>query len=158
MSKAPRTNLPPPRPRKEPPPDAAERIRALAADGWSVLGIARYFEIGPDLLRGRWFDEYPELRDALEQGREQERHALHNRLYRMAMEGEGREAAIAAMFLLKARHGYREGESQDQSNRVALTFNMPAALPLEKFVTVDNESGTATERLPAKSAVATRRG
>ncbi len=93
----------------------------------------------------------------MEQGREEERHALHNRLYRMAMEGEGRDAAIAAMFLLKARHGYREGDTREEG-RVAGTFNMPAAMPLDKFVTVENESGSATERLPAPAPVAARRG
>lgn len=97
---------PPPAPRKDPPPDAVERIRALAAEGWSIRGIASAFGIGYDLLAGRWFEEYPELREAMEAGREEERHALHNRLFRMAMEGEGRDAVIAAMFLLKARHGY----------------------------------------------------
>lgn len=148
---------PPPAPRKEPPPDAAERIHALAADGWSQRGIARHLGISVDLLRDRWFVEYPELREAMDQGREEERHALHNRLYRMAMEGEGRDAAIAAMFLLKARHGYREGDTREDG-RVAVTFNMPAAMPLDKFVTIENESGSATERLSAPVPVAARRG
>lgn len=148
---------PPPAPRKDPPPDAVERIRALAAEGWSIRGIASAFGIGYDLLAGRWFEEYPELREAMEAGREEERHALHNRLFRMAMEGEGRDAVIAAMFLLKARHGYREGDAQTDG-RVAVTFNMPAALPLDKFVTIENDPEPAPDAIPTPPAVTTRRG
>lgn len=149
---------PPVPPRKLPPPDAAERIRALAADGWSVRGIAAAMGTTQDTMRGRWFEDFPELKEAMELGREAERHALHNRLYRMATEGTGKEAAIAAMFLLKARHGYREGEQQEQGNRVAITFNLPAAQPLDQFMTVDNGTADSTERLPGPPARAARGG
>ncbi len=146
-------------PRKRPPPDALERIRALAADGWSVRGIAAHLGVSQDTMRDRWFDEYPELREAFELGREDERQALHNRLYRMATEGTGKEAAIAAMFLLKARHGYREGDQQDQGNRVAITFNIPAAMPLDQFMTVENDPASdRIERLPATAPRAPRGG
>lgn len=148
---------PPVPPRKHPPPDAAERIRALAADGWSVRGIAAHLGVSQDTMRDKWFDEQPELREAMELGREDERHTLHNRLYRLATEGTGKDAAIAAMFLLKARHGYREGDQQEQANRVAITFNVPAAMPLADFMTVDNEpASNRTERLPAATTRVTR--
>ncbi len=150
--------VPPPAPRKLPPPDAAERIRALAADGWSVRGIAARMGIGQDLLR-RWFDADPALDEAMQQGREDERQTLHNVLYRAATEGSGKDSLIAAMFLLKARHGYREGDQQEQGNRVSVTFNIPAAMPLDKFMTVENEhSDNRAERLPNPPARATRRG
>lgn len=145
--------------KKTPPADALERIRALAADGWSVRGIAAHLGTCQDTMRDRWFVEFPELREAFELGREDERQALHNRLYRMATEGTGKEAAIAAMFLLKARHGYREGDQQDQANRVAITFNIPAAMPLDQFMTVENDpASNRTERVPTKVARASRGG
>jgi hypothetical protein len=38
------------------------------------------------------------------------------------------------MFLLKSRHGYREGEQEQQGNRVQITFNLPGAKKPEEFV------------------------
>lgn len=118
------------RPLKQPPADAHARIAAHAADGHSVLGIAHALGTSPDTLR-KWFDADPTLKEAFDKGRERERHALHNMLYRQAMEGAN---ATAAMFLLKARHGYREGDTGDQANRVHITFSLPGALPLAAFV------------------------
>ena len=39
------------RPRKEPPPDAAERITALAADGFTHKGVALRMGVNDDVLR-----------------------------------------------------------------------------------------------------------
>ena len=150
--------VPPPAPRKLPPPDAAERIRALAADGWSVRGIAAQFGTSQDLLR-RWYERHPELKDAMDQGRDSCEHVLHNKLYRLATEGAGKESMVAAMFLLKCKFGWREGDQQEPGNRVSVTFNIPAAMPLDKFMTVENEqSDNRAERLPNPPARATRRG
>jgi hypothetical protein len=59
-----------------------------------------------------------------------ERRALHNQLYRLAME---KDNAPAAMFLLKARHGYREGDQSDQANRVSVNIALPGAMTLQQF-------------------------
>lgn len=121
-------------PRKEPPADAAHHIRAFAADGFSIVGISEKFGVDRKTLE-RWLTDFPELREAFDRGREKERHTLHNRLYRIAMEGDDEKAAsIAAMFLLKARHGYKEGDPGDQANRVSVTFNLPGALSREDFM------------------------
>lgn len=40
---------------------------------------------------------------------------------------------VAAMFLLKTRHGYREGDQSDTANKVSITFQMPGALPMDQF-------------------------
>src|ERR1700694_4761016 len=82
----------------QPPPNAARRIGALAATGHSVVGIARGLNTSNDTFR-RWIDENPDLAEALARGRESERFALHNVLYRAAKRGN----IVAAMFLLKAR-------------------------------------------------------
>jgi hypothetical protein len=143
-------------PPKLPPPDAADLIRVAAAGGASLKGVAAAVGCNVDTLH-RWLDAVPELREAIDAGREQERRTLHNVLYRAATEGSGKDALIAAMFLLKARHGYREGDQQEQANRVNITFNMPAAQPLADFIEVSNADGTEVQRLPAKAARAPRR-
>jgi transposase len=42
---------------KQPPRDAAEKIEALAEEGWSELGIAKRLGTSADTLR-RWLEEY----------------------------------------------------------------------------------------------------
>lgn len=113
----------------QPPADAAARIIALASDGFSVIGIAQHLGVGKDAF-ARWLDEDPALQEAFDQGREQERRALHNKLYRLAME---KDNAPAAMFLLKARHGYREGDQSDQAGRVNINIALPGAMTLSQF-------------------------
>ena len=111
------------------PANAAAQIMALASDGFSVIGVAHGLGVGKDTL-ARWLDEDPDLKEAFDQGREMERRALHNQLYRLAME---KDNAPAAMFLLKARHGYREGDQSDQANRVSVNIALPGAMTLQQF-------------------------
>jgi hypothetical protein len=117
-----------------PPADAADRICALAADGFSVIGVAHRMGVGKDAFH-RWLEEYPDLKEAFDQGREQERHSLHNLLYRQAME-QGN--ATAAMFLLKSRHGYKEGDQSTQASRVSVTIALPGAMTLQQFTAIGN--------------------
>lgn len=132
------------RPRKMPPKNAAKTIRACASDGWGLVGIASRLGIDRELL-GHWFNDYPELKLAFDEGRELERHTLHNTLFRQATEGNN---MIAAMFLLKSRHGYREGDQGEQVNRVSINFTLPGALRPEQY-TIDNEPADRTVRVPA---------
>lgn len=126
------------RPPKPIPENAAESIKALAADGFSIVGIAA--KMGVDRVTfNKWLDAHPELQEAVDAGREQERHALHNMLYRDAME---KGNATAAMFLLKSRHGYREGAEVEKINRLSITFNLPGAMSMADFqkgVTIDGD-------------------
>ena len=115
-----------------PPAGAIDRIRDLAADGFSVIGTAQRMGVGKDTFN-RWLTDYPDLKDAFDQGRETERYALHNMLYRQAME---KGNATAAMFLLKARHGYREGDQSTQDSRVNVTIALPGAMTLQQFTTI----------------------
>lgn len=117
---------------KQPPADAAERIRALAADGFTIVGIAQRMGVAKDTL-ARWQTDDPALQAAFDQGRENERFALHNLLYRQAIEHGN---ATAAMFLLKARHGYREGDQTEHGNRVNVTIALPGAMSLEQFTAI----------------------
>lgn len=122
-----------------PPRDAADRIRALAADGFSVVGIADGLGVGKDQLAS-WLDRDADLKEAFDQGREQERRSLHNQLYRLAME---KDHAPSAMFLLKARHAYVEGDQGDQANRTSVTINLPGAMTLQQFTGIGK--GQASE-------------
>lgn len=115
-----------------PPANALARIRDLAADGFSKIGVARRLGVARDTF-DRWLDENPEMQIAFDEGRECERWALHNLLYRQAME-QGN--ATAAMFLLKARHGYREGDQSDQAGRVNVTIALPGAMTLQQFASI----------------------
>ncbi|MDP1550514.1 MAG: hypothetical protein Q8L97_10200 [Nitrosomonas sp.] len=133
------------RPRKLPPAGAANTIRELASLGHSIVGIAERFNVCDDVL-SRWMDEMPELREALNQGREKERHTLHNTLYVQATECGN---ATAAMFLLKSRHGYREGDQGETANRVSINFTLPGALPLETFIEGSTEVLPKPDGFPA---------
>ena len=142
------------RPRKQPPPGAAVRIADLAAIGHSVVGIAAALEASKETL-ARWLDEDPALKEAFEAGRERERQALHGVLYRLATEHNDK---IAAMFLLKARHGYREGEPVESSTGPRVVINLPGAMPLGAFVSVENDADGRVQRVPNPAALAAARG
>lgn len=128
----------PGRPRKEPPPDAIERIKEACATGASKVGVAMALGTSGDVLV-RWLDEYPALKEAFTVGREKERQTLHNVLYQSAIGNNGKDSLIASMFLLKSRHGYQEGQQEGQANRVSINFTIPGAQPLNQFLTVENE-------------------
>ncbi len=142
--------------RVNPPSNAAEEIETLAATGFSLRGIAAHFRCSPPTIT-TWFEKFPRLAEAFANGRERERQALHSRLYRLAMEDGDK---VAAMFLLKARHGYREGDQQEQANRVAITFNLPGALKPEQYVTVNAnaDSNTSPEAQSVSRALASGTG
>lgn len=50
---------------------AAKAIYACTAGGFTVVGVAQALGTSKDTL-GRWLDEYPELKEAFDQGREQD--------------------------------------------------------------------------------------
>ena len=140
------------RPRKKPPGNAVELIRDLAADGFSVRGVAARLGTSQDTLR-LWFERHPELHEAFEQGREAERYALHNALYRAATEQGNITASI---FLLKSRHGYREGDQSDTANRVTINFTLPGAMRMDEFKVIEHDSDR-TEQLPTPRTELSRR-
>ncbi len=109
------------------------QIIAMASTGFSKVGVARHFGVTFVTLQ-RWFEEDATLQEAFLQGREQERQALHNVLYKLAIDEKDK---VSAMFLLKARHGYREGDTQDYSNKVSITFNLPGAMSAAEYKTIE---------------------
>ena len=134
------------RPRKEIPTGAAGRIVKASAEGASIAGIAAHLGVNVKTFN-RWLEEHPLLKDAIDRGREQERNLLHSGLVRAAHKGN----IVAAMFLLKSRHGYREGDQGETANRVSITFSLPGALKPEQF-TIDNDASPDAQRLSATRA------
>ena len=113
---------------KQPPKNAEKKIIELASSGVSKKGVARGLGCSPDLFNA-WLDQYPELQAALDHGRELEHGELFGSLFDQAKTGN----VTAAIFLLKTRHGYREGDQGDLANRVSVTFNLPGPQSLEDF-------------------------
>jgi hypothetical protein len=73
-------------------------------------------------------DRQDELRLALEAGRAEEERTLVENLRVMATKGN----VVAAIFLLKARHGYREGDVLDQRPNVII--NLPDAVTADTYL------------------------
>jgi hypothetical protein len=140
------------RPPKQPPENAEAVIRELSAKGHAIIGICHELGTSKETF-ARWLDEFPELKAAFDQGREKERHTLHAVLYDAAIEGN----CTAAMFLLKARHGYQEGQQIDQTNRVSITFQLPAAMPLDQFKVIQNEPDDRIKRISKEAVIPTAR-
>jgi hypothetical protein len=102
--------------KKHPPQNAAAEIRSLAADGSTYVGIAKHFKVAKETLN-RWLEEDIDLAEAFEQGKDEERHKLHNALSRKALGGD----IVAAMFLLKCRHGYDDKAAQHTNVNVGVS-------------------------------------
>lgn len=118
------------RPTKAPPADCADKLREWSAIGYSKKHIA--YRMGTTLeTLNKWMIEQPQLAEAFEAGREREHHALFNALFTQATT---KANVTAAIFLLKSRHGYREGDQSDTANRVSITFQLPGAIPMDKYV------------------------
>lgn len=140
----------------KPPKDAAARVRAWAASGSTITGIARMLGVGVSTFQ-TWRERYPDLGAAYDEGREMEHKVLFNSLFEAAKKGN----ITAAIFLLKARHGYREGDQSELANRVSINFQLPGAMPLDKFtqartINYGNPDDPA-KQLPAPSIGGARR-
>jgi len=111
-----------------PPDGAVDQVRALAADGWSVVGIAHRLGVAANTFK-QWLEREPALQEAIDLGREEERHVLHNVIYRKAVE---KDDATAAIMLLNSRHGYRS-DLGDQGNRPNVTIVLPGAMSMQQY-------------------------
>jgi hypothetical protein len=112
-------------PRKHPPQGAAADTERLASDGHSAVGIAKHFGVSRDTFK-RWCNEIPSILEAFEVGRERERQFLHSLIVEAAKNGKAANAN--AMFLLKARHGYREFDSPHSKVDVSVQVAQPVMI------------------------------
>jgi hypothetical protein len=109
-----------------PPPEAAEVVFELCSRGVCDISVAKALGTS-NTVYARWREAYPEIEEARRQGRAVEHDALFDVLFQAAVVEKN---LTAAMFLLKARHGYREqGPDFTQvENKVSVTFELPGAL------------------------------
>lgn len=72
----------------------------------------------------------PEVQEALNRGRAKEHDQLVAKLHERAMQGN----VTAVIFVLKARHAYREGEAPEGgSTNVQVNINLPSAMTPEEY-------------------------
>ncbi len=120
------------RPRKHLPAHGLHIIRGMAENGASEVEIAKALGMNFRTWR-RLRDEDPVARDAWAEARGIEEGKLVGKLFQQAIEENNTTAAI---FLLKARHGYRDvgpADGGDAGPRVNLTFNLPAPLNGDQY-------------------------
>jgi len=121
----------------------------------NVVHAEIFFDPQGHTARGVAFETVVDgISRALDQGREKERHTLHNVLYTAATESGN---TTAAMFLLKARHGYREGDQNEQANRVNIVFQLPGAMKLDQFKVIQNDPDNQVKQLSKSTAIPARR-
>jgi hypothetical protein len=88
----------------KPPRDAAERIsHCVATYGSTKELLADHFDIDISVF-DRWLRDHEDIRRAYEVSKGIEHSKLISVLFDQAMQG----STVAAMFLLKIRHGYRD--------------------------------------------------
>jgi hypothetical protein len=116
--------------REEPPEDVFQIIERCAAEGRTLVGIAK--ELGTtDFVLRRWMSEDPMLKWAHRRGKDADEEKWVAILKRDALDQE--RPNINAIVYLKCRHGWREGDPGEQPNRVNIVFNLPGAMTKEQF-------------------------
>jgi hypothetical protein len=111
-----------PQPKKTLPKNGLQKIRNLAERGVSETDIAKSLGMSYKTWQ-RIKEEDPNAKDVLEEARQIEETKLFGILFEKAMNGD----STAAMFLLKTRHGYREGAELVNANQVNVKITMPGA-------------------------------
>ena len=123
-----------------------EQVRRWASESATKGAIAR--RLGMDHKTFRvLMEQNPDLRAAYDEGIEEEHKTLVDALKRQLD-----RSPVPAIFLLKTRHGYREGDQTELGNRVSVTFNLPGAMSLDAFkrgtVIEHNANGYDDDRDP----------
>ena len=129
-----RTGRKPGRPRMALPTDGLQRIRDLAAEGHSEIAISYalgFARDGIQKMKRRSGGEA--IQQAIDEGRQREHQSLRNALFTTATERKGKEAVTAAIFLLKARHGYIEARDALPTANLNIQIKMPGAMKPEHY-------------------------
>jgi hypothetical protein len=113
---------------RTPTEDDLEMIERLAAEGHSQTGICRAIPITFPTWQ-RWMKDHPEVKEAFRRGLSQEEFFLVSKLREQAEKGQ----AVPCIFLLKAKHGYVEGQAPQTDQRVQIAVTLPAALPADQY-------------------------
>ena len=123
------------RPRKRIPRGGLEKINRLAAVGATEAQIASALHMSvPTWRKLRRTD--PRAAEVFAEARALEEEALVGRLRRVADDPDHPQALVAAMFLLKSRHHYRDQGPVDGAAaepRVQISLTLPSAMPAERY-------------------------
>lgn len=115
-------------------------VEELAGRGVHVATIARALGMSKDAFRS-CRDRQPEVDDAYHAGLAREHDALVGNLRTAADEGN----IVANIFLLKARHQYREGEALEANLNVSLDTGgvlvVPNKMSMEEFLEERRRAG-----------------
>jgi len=129
------------RPLKEPPKNAIATILDVASRGCSEKSIAYALGVSWDTWV-RWREDLPELKAAYDQARAVEHDSLVGVLFDKALAGD----SIAAMFLLKCRHNYRDGGvTIESNNRVQIGIMLPQSLNADQYRQIINTTAEVIE-------------
>jgi len=115
--------------KKYPPENAVSIVQEMSARGCLQRSISKALGVSYEVWQ-RWREEYPELQDALDQGRAVEHDILVNVLMKAATEQRN---VTAAIFLLKTRHGYRENENLAEGPKIQINFELPGAVDKQTY-------------------------
>ena len=111
------------------PSNGLDTIRNLAERGVKETDIVKALGISyPTWLRIK--EENEEARRTLEEARQIEENKLFGVLFDKAMNGD----STAAMFLLKTRHGYKEGAEQVNANQVNVKITLPGSMEPDEYL------------------------
>lgn len=129
------------RPLKQPPANAVKIISDIASRGCSERSIA--YALGVDFQTWqRWREDFPELKEAYGHARAREHDSLVGVLFKKALSGD----SVAAMFLLKCRHNYRDGGITIEDNRsVKIGIMLPQSLNAEQYQQILETSAKVIE-------------
>ena len=113
-------------------------IEDLTGRGCSLTTIAKVLRMSRDTLREVRMRQ-PEVEEAYQRGLATEHDALTSNLRRLADDGN----VVANLFLLKARHGYREGEPLEVNVAVNTggVLVVPADMSVEEYLRRKQEAG-----------------
>lgn len=112
------------------PPGARDALEAMAATtGLRESTAAAALGMPVSQLR-KVIKTNPEAAELWEDCLSIERDALLSRLWNRSQEGD----TAAAKYLLAARHGMSEQRPPDKSERIHVTFNLPAAMDPVKYL------------------------
>lgn len=112
-------------------------IEELTGRGCSLTTVARVLRMSRDTLREVRMRQ-PEVEEAYQRGLAIEHDALTSNLRTLADSGN----VVANLFLLKSRHGYREGEPLEVNVAVnAGVLVVPAEMTVEEYLARKAEAG-----------------
>lgn len=116
------------RPFEKLPPGSRDALLAMARNGLKESTAATALGVPLHEFR-RVITKNPEAKALWQEALSVERDALINALFNKAMEGDSK----SAQFLLAARHGMSEKQTETPGERVNITFQLPAALNPDQY-------------------------